>query len=67
MAPPSSGGIALIQMLNILENFDLNKFEHNSEEYLRLLIATMDYAYKDRAMYLGDPDFLKFLKTICFQ
>ena len=59
MAPPSSGGIALIQMLNILENFDLNKFEHNSEEYLRLLIATMDYAYKDRAMYLGDPDFFE--------
>ena len=59
MAPPSSGGIALIQMLNILENFDLNNFEHNSEEYLRLLIATMDYAYKDRAMYLGDPDFFE--------
>ena len=59
MAPPSSGGIALIQMLNILENYDLNKFDHNSEEYLRLLIATMDYAYKDRAMYLGDPDFFE--------
>lgn len=59
MAPPSSGGIALIQMLNILENFNLNKFDHNSEEYLRLLITTMDYAYKDRAMYLGDPDFFE--------
>ena len=57
MAPPSSGGIALIQILNILENIDLNKLEHNSEKYLKTLIAAMDYAYKDRADYLGDPDF----------
>jgi len=59
MAPPSSGGIALIQILNILENVDLGKFDHNSEEYLKLLISAMDYAYKDRAEYLGDPDFFK--------
>ena len=57
MAPPSSGGIALIQMLNILENINLSKLDHNSEEYIKILIAVMDYAYKDRAMYLGDPDF----------
>ena len=57
MAPPSSGGIALIQILNILENIDLNKLEHNSEKYLKILIAAMDYAYKDRADFLGDPDF----------
>ncbi len=57
MAPPSSGGIALIQMLNILENFNLSKLDHNSEEYIKILIAVMDYAYKDRAEYLGDPDF----------
>ena len=59
MSPPSSGGIALIQILNILENVDLGKFDHNSEEYLKLLISAMDYAYKDRAEYLGDPDFFK--------
>ncbi len=59
MAPPSSGGIALIQMLNILENVDLNKINNNSEEYFKLLISSMDYAYKDRANYLGDPDFFK--------
>ncbi len=59
MAPPSSGGIALIQILNILENVDLNKLGHNSEEYLKFLISAMDYAYKDRAQYLGDPDFFK--------
>ena len=57
MAPPSSGGIALIQMLNILENINLSKLDHNSEEYIRILIAVMDFAYKDRAMYLGDPEF----------
>ena len=59
MAPPSSGGIALIQILNILENFDLKKINYNSEEYFKLLISAMDYAYKDRANYLGDPEFFK--------
>jgi len=59
MAPPSSGGIALVQILNILENIDLSKFEHNSEKYLKILISAMDYAYRDRAKYLGDPDFFK--------
>ncbi len=59
MAPPSSGGIALIQMLNILENIDLSKLGHNSEEYIKILITAMDYAYKDRAIYLGDPDFFE--------
>ena len=57
MAPPSSGGIALIQILNILENVDLTSLDHNSEEYLKILISAMDYAYKDRAEYLGDPSF----------
>ena len=59
MAPPSSGGIALIQILNILENIDLNNLDHNSEEYLKILISAMDYAYRDRAKYLGDPDYFK--------
>lgn len=59
MAPPSSGGIAIVQILNILENFDLTEFDHNSEKYLKILISAMDYAYKDRAEYLGDPDFFE--------
>ena len=67
MAPPSSGGIALIQILNILENIDLSKLEHNSEEYLKILISAMDYAYRDRAKYLGDPDYLKYLKIYLHQ
>tara|TARA_Y100000816_G_scaffold154778_1_gene110342 strand:- start:3389 stop:5083 length:1695 start_codon:yes stop_codon:yes gene_type:complete len=59
MAPPSSGGIALVQILNILENIDLGKLDHNSEEYLKILISAMDYAYRDRAKFLGDPEFFK--------
>jgi gamma-glutamyltranspeptidase/glutathione hydrolase len=57
MPLPSSGGIALIQMLNILENFNLSEIEHNSEEYLKILISVMNYAFYDRAKYLGDSEF----------
>ena len=57
MPPPSSGGIHLIQMLNILENFDLKKMGHNSATYLHHLIEAMRSAYADRSLYLGDPDF----------
>ena len=59
MPPPSSGGIHLIQMLNILENFELSSYEHNSYEYVSLLSETMKYAYADRSKYLGDPDFFE--------
>ena len=44
---------------NILEKIDISKLDHNSEEYLKILISAMDYAYRDRAKYLGDPDFSK--------
>jgi len=57
MPPPSSGGVHLIQMLNILEGYDLKKLGHNSADYLHLLIETMRRAYADRSEYLGDPDF----------
>ena len=59
MAPPSSGGVALIQILNILENINLSEIDHNSKEYLKILISSMDFAYRDRAIYLGDPDYYK--------
>ena len=59
MPPPSSGGIHLIQMLNILENFKLSSYEHNSYQYVSLLSETMKYAYADRSKYLGDPDFFE--------
>lgn len=57
MPPPSSGGIHLIQMLNILEGWDLKSLGHNSAAYLHHLIETMRRAYADRSQYLGDPDF----------
>ena len=57
MPPPSSGGIHLIQMLNILENFELSKMGHNSAAYIHHLVEAMRSAYADRSLYLGDPDF----------
>jgi gamma-glutamyltranspeptidase/glutathione hydrolase len=57
MPPPSSGGVHLVQMLNILEGWELNKLGHNSADYLHRLIETMRRAYADRSEYLGDPDF----------
>ncbi len=59
MPPPSSGGTALIEMLNILENFDLRKQGRWSPETLHLLAEAMKRAYRDRAAHLGDPDFVK--------
>tara|TARA_B110000305_G_scaffold31632_1_gene30464 strand:- start:4486 stop:6204 length:1719 start_codon:yes stop_codon:yes gene_type:complete len=57
MPPPSSGGVALVEMLNILEGFDLAGMGHNSADYLHVLTETMRRAYADRAEHLGDPDF----------
>ncbi len=57
MPPPSSGGVALIEMLNILENFDLKSKGDRSAEALHLQIEAMRRAYLDRARHLGDPDF----------
>ena len=57
MPPPSSGGIHIIQMLNILEHYDLVSMGHNSPRYAALLTEVMKYAYADRSKYLGDPDF----------
>ncbi|MBK8164891.1 MAG: gamma-glutamyltransferase [bacterium] len=56
MGPPSSGGIALITMLNQLEGDDLAALGHNSTPYLHLLTEAMRRAYADRARFLGDPD-----------
>ncbi len=59
MPPPSSGGVALIQMLNVLEGYQLREFQHNSATYLHLLAETSKHAFADRARYLGDPNFVK--------
>ena len=57
MAPPSSGGVAMVQMLNILEGYDLKGMGHNSPAYVHLLAESMRRAFRDRAIHLGDPDF----------
>jgi gamma-glutamyltranspeptidase/glutathione hydrolase len=57
--PPSSGGICLVEMLNVLENFDLKKHGRYSPATLHLLAETMRRVFHDRARYLGDNDFVK--------
>jgi gamma-glutamyltranspeptidase/glutathione hydrolase len=56
--PPSSGGIVLVEMLNILENFSLNTRPSNSAETVHLMAEAMRRAYCDRARHLGDQDFV---------
>lgn len=57
MSPPSSGGIALMQMLNILEDYPLKEKGFQSPDALHLMVEAMRRAYADRAEYLGDSDF----------
>ena len=59
MPPPSSGGTILIEMLNILEGYTLSKLGANSDATLHLMIEAMKRAYADRAVHLGDPDFVR--------
>jgi gamma-glutamyltranspeptidase/glutathione hydrolase len=58
MPPPSSGGVAILQMLHVLEGHQLNKIPHNSATYLHLVTEVLKHAFADRAQYLGDPDFV---------
>ncbi len=57
MPPPSSGGIALVEMLNMLEELDIQKRARGSVEALHLVTEAMRFAFLDRARFLGDPDF----------
>jgi gamma-glutamyltranspeptidase/glutathione hydrolase len=57
MPPPSSGGVAVVEALNILEGFNLKEMGHNSALYLHVLTEAMRRAFADRAQYLGDPNF----------
>ena len=58
MPPPSSGGIFLLQMLGILDGFDLSQYDIQSAEKYHLYSETMHLAYADRAEYAGDPEFV---------
>ncbi|MGH7871325.1 MAG: gamma-glutamyltransferase [Candidatus Binatia bacterium] len=58
MPPPSSGGVAILEMLNILEGYKLDQLQHNSAVYLHLITESMKHTFADRAHFLGDPDFV---------
>ncbi|WP_081742191.1 gamma-glutamyltransferase [Mesobacillus boroniphilus] len=58
MPPPSSGGVFLLQMLKILDDFNLSQYDVNSAEKYHLLAEAMHLAYADRAAYAGDPEFV---------
>lgn len=57
MPPPSSGGVHLVQILNILEGYPIAYLGHNGAETLHLMAEAMKLAYADRSAHLGDPDF----------
>ncbi|MGQ7243734.1 gamma-glutamyltransferase [Salinicola sp. V024] len=58
MSPPSSGGAHIVQMLNILEGYDIHAMGFNSARTIHVMSETMKRAYADRAEYLGDTDFV---------
>lgn len=64
MPPPSSGGVVLLQMLGILQMFDLKAAGFGSSEYLHILTETMKLSFADRAEYMGDPDFVEVPVTL---
>lgn len=57
MPPPSSGGIHIVQILNMLEDYDLSSMGHNSASSLHLMAEAMKRAYADRSKHLGDPGY----------
>jgi len=59
MPPPSSGGVTLAEMLNILSGFDLSRMGWHSPDAIHVMVEAMRRAYGDRNYYLGDPDFVK--------
>lgn len=59
MPPPSSGGIAVIEMLNMLEAYDLKSMQWGSAQYTHTIVESMRRAFADRAQFLGDTDFVK--------
>ena len=59
MAPPSSGGICLAQIMKMIAPYDLAKMGHNSEESIQVIVEAERRAYADRSQFLGDPDFVK--------
>jgi len=59
MPPPSSGGIALLQLLQSVQNYPLHRWGHNQDSTVQLVVEAERRVYADRSKYLGDPDFYK--------
>jgi gamma-glutamyltranspeptidase/glutathione hydrolase len=59
MPPPSSGGVILVEILNLLEPFPISTLGHNTAQTIHLMAEGMKLAYADRSKYLGDPGFIK--------
>ncbi|WP_035057300.1 gamma-glutamyltransferase [Andreprevotia chitinilytica] len=59
MPPPSSGGVHIVQMLNLLERYPLKDYGADSAQEIHVLAESMKLAYADRSQYLGDPEFVK--------
>lgn len=59
MPPPSSGGVHIVQMLNMLSQFPIEQMGHNSAATIHVMAESMRRAYADRSLYLGDPDFVE--------
>jgi len=58
MAPPSSGGVCLAQMMGMIEDYDIGQYGHNSPEAMQVMIEAERRSYADRSEFLGDPDFV---------
>ncbi|HWQ61682.1 MAG TPA: gamma-glutamyltransferase [Negativicutes bacterium] len=58
MSPPSSGGTHIVQILNVLEGYDLKSMGYGSSQAVHVLAEAMRYAYADRSEFMGDPDFV---------
>ena len=59
MPPPSSGGMALLQLLQSVEKYPLSKWGYNQDSTVQLVVEAERRVYADRSKYLGDPDFFK--------
>ena len=59
MPPPSSGGLGVLQVLQVLEAYDLSSLGHNSSELVHLYAEAMQHAFADRAEHMGDPERVK--------
>jgi len=59
MSPPSSGGITLVEILNIMENFPVSEWGHNSPRTIHYMTEAYKMAFADRSRFLGDPDFVE--------